>query len=461
MSTPFFESQGTHRASSADLPPYRVTTRQQECGIIRPISEYLQRSAAQTWMSDLTQKLRRLGVVKGARELASPPSAPTVLPQAEVLPPGQRVQTPKGVCFYVERRYPLDYLHGRSPLGDLLTHDPAAAARMAVEPRPERFDLRRALFIDIETTGLGGGAGVLAFLIGAGYFEGDTFVLRQYFLRDPGEEPAALHHLAEWSNRFTGLVSFNGYGFDVPVLYNRYVLCRLRLPILKAPHLDLLPPSRRVWRGRFESCALGALERHVLDVQREQSDVPGWLIPALYRQYLRGGDNGEMRQVLYHNAVDILSLVVLAGRLCRLFADPLATDVDPRERVALARWFETLGLYDQAEAAYRAALDGWLPLDAQHASLSNLAALLKRQERRVEAVPLWIQWAMEDESSVEAHVELAKFYEWHQVDLEKALAWTEQALAVVAEWPPGLRRSGVEAELDHRRARLERRIARA
>jgi hypothetical protein len=328
---------------------------------------------------------------------------------------------------------------------------------MATEP----FELGRALYIDTETTGLGQGAGVLAFLIGAGYFDDDAFALRQYFLRDPAEETAALHHLADWSEGFDGLVSFNGRGFDVPLLQTRFILSRLRPAILHAPHLDLLPPSRRLWRGRFESCALGTLERHVLGVQRSQNDIMSWLIPDLYRQYLRGGDNGEMRQVLYHNSVDILSLVVLAERLCRLFTDPLAEDVDPRERVALARWFEALDLPERAEATYRAALDGWLPLDAQHVCLRHLAALLKRQDRRIEAVPLWIQWAMEDESHVEAHIELAKFHEWHEIELEKALAWTEQALNVVVLWPKSLHRIDVEEKLLHRRGRLARKIAQA
>jgi hypothetical protein len=329
------------------------------------------------------------------------------------------------------------------------------------DSQDEPFNLRRALFIDTETTGLGRGAGVLAFLIGVGYFEDEAFVLRQYFLRDPAEEPAALEHLGDWSEDFEGLVSFNGRGFDVPILQNRFILSRLRPAILKAPHLDLLPPARRVWRGRFESCRLGALEQHVLGVQRGQEDVMGWQIPSLYLQYLRGGDNGEMRQVLYHNAVDILSLVVLAARLCQLFAAPLAEGVDTRERAALARWFQALGLEDRAEAAYRAALDDFLPLETQRVCLAGLAGLLKRQERHTEAAPLWMQWALEDESSVEAQVELAKFYEWRQVDLKKALAWTEQALGVVARWPQDPRRDNAEQELNHRRARLERKLEKA
>ncbi len=409
-------------------------------------------------MSDLTKKLRRLGVTKGTQELSSPRPPATPARHDKVLPPGENIETPFGVCFYIEERYPLNHNHGHSSLASLLTHDRTAAAQMASQVQSEPLDLSRTLFIDTETTGLGVGAGVLAFLIGAGYFDSEAFVLRQYFLRDPAEETAVLHHLAEWGEGFDGLVSFNGRGFDVPLLQTRFILSRLHPAILNAPHLDLLPPSRRVWRGRFESCALGTLEQRVLGVQRSQDDIMSWLIPDLYRQYLRGGDNGEMRQVLYHNAVDILSLVVLAERLCRLFADALADDVDPRERVALACWFEALGQSERAEKTYRAALDGWLPLDAQHTCLKHLAAMLKRQDRRAEAVPLWIQWAMEDRSQVEAHVELAKFYEWHEIELPKALAWTKQSLNVIAKWPRGLRRNTVKEELTHRRARLERKI---
>ena len=410
-------------------------------------------------MSDLSQKLRRLGVTKGAQELDGPQPPPKPASYDEALPPGENVETAFGVCFYIEERYPLDYAHGKSELAALLTHDWGVAAQMASPAQEKPLDLSRTLFIDTETTGLGVGAGVLAFLIGAGYFENEAFVLRQYFLRDPAEETAALHHLAEWGEGFDGLVSFNGRGFDVPLLRTRFVLSRLHPAILDAPHLDLLPPSRRVWRGRFESCALGTLEQRVLGVQRSQDDIMSWLIPDLYRQYLRGGDNGEMRQVLYHNAVDVLSMVVLAERLCRMFADALGDDVDPRERVALAHWFEALGLSARAEKTYRAALDGWLPLDAQHTCLKNLAAMLKRQDRRVEAVPLWLQWAMEDEGQIEAHVELAKFYEWHEVELSKALAWTKQALNVVGKWPRGLGRNTAKEELTHRRARLERKIS--
>jgi uncharacterized protein YprB with RNaseH-like and TPR domain len=416
-------------------------------------------------MSDLARKLRLLGLTKGTHELTSPPKAPQSSPSQDgALPPGEQVETPFGVCFYIEERYPLELFHGHSSLVGLLAHDRTAAAQMAsighdsatLETVP--FDLGQALFIDTETTGLGSGAGVLAFLIGAGYFQDDAFVLRQYFLRDPAEETATLHHVADWSESFGGLVSFNGRGFDVPLLRTRFVLSRLRPAILDAPHLDLLSPSRRIWRGRFESCALSTLERQVLGVQRGQDDIMSWLIPDLYRQYLRGGDNGEMRQVLYHNAVDILSMVVLAERLCRLFALPLDEDVDPRERAAMARWFEALGLFGRAEETYRAALDGWLPLDAQHLCLSRLAALLKRRDRRAEAVPLWVQWAMQDEGEVEAHVELAKFYEWHEIELDKALAWTKQALTIVSRWPRGLRRDQTQADLDHRRGRLERKI---
>ncbi len=409
-------------------------------------------------MSDLSQRLRRLGVSKGKL----PKPAKEKDSALAGLPPGHLIETPLGRAFYLEERFPLDHVHGRRPLGAWLAQAPAVAARMLPEPAPSDLDLRRFLFIDTETTGLGSAAGVLPFLTGWGYFTDDAFVVRQHFLRDPGDEAATLHHLARWTQDFEGLVSFNGRGFDLPLLENRFILARLRPPVLGLPHLDLLPPARRVWRGRLDSCALSSLERHVLGVVREGTDVPGWLIPDLYRDYVRSGDASQMGRVFYHNLVDILSLVSLADQLCGLLADPLAPGVESGARVALARWHEAMDLAQEAEAIYRAALEdeGLLPLDLQHAALSRLGALLKRQDRRDEAVPLWVQLALQDESAVEAHVELAMFYEWHQVDLVKARAWTDQAFKLVAAWPADLRREQAEEELRHRLARLDRKIER-
>src|SRR5207245_11750591 len=167
------------------------------------------------------------------------------------------------------------------------------------------------IFLVTETTGLAGGTGTYAFLVGAGWIEGDVFVVAQHFMRDLDEEPALLAALAPLLERAGGVVTFNGAGFDLPLLETRFVLARRRWPAT-LPHLDLLRPSRRVWTGCFDDCRLGTLERDVLGLAREE-DVPGALIPSLYFDWLRRRRAAPLARVFAHNRDDVLSLAALVG----------------------------------------------------------------------------------------------------------------------------------------------------
>jgi uncharacterized protein YprB with RNaseH-like and TPR domain len=237
---------------------------------------------------NLRRRLRELGVVKGVRELATLPPRRRVA--IEHLASGYFHTTSHGQCFVAEATYPPDHLHGDLPLSAFLDLPAEIVAQVARDGALAGVNLQRACFLDTETTGLSGGAGTMAFMVGLGYFDETGFRLRQYFLRDPGDEPPMVEALAEILPQFEALVSFNGRGFDVPILENRFILARIPPPTTGMSHLDLLPPARRLWRYSLPSCALTALERDVLGVMREQDDVPGGLIPYLYRDYLRTGD---------------------------------------------------------------------------------------------------------------------------------------------------------------------------
>lgn len=404
---------------------------------------------------DLRRRLRELGVVKGMRELAMLPPRRRVA--IEHLASGHFHTTSHGQCFVAEVTYPLEHFHGDLPLSAFLDLPAEIVAQVARDAALAGVNLRRACFLDTETTGLSGGAGTMAFMVGLGYFDETGFRLRQYFLRDPGDEPAMVEALAEILPQFEALVSFNGRGFDVPILENRFILARIPPPTAGMPHLDLLPPARRLWRHRLSSCALTSLEREVLGVQREQDDVPGGLIPYLYRDYLRTGDARAMKRVLYHNAVDILSLVTLAAHLCRIFADPWAGETPGgAEFYGLGRWYEAENKLAEAERAYRAAIGTDHISDLHAKSLRDLGYLLKRAGRRHEAFACWQQLALETKDDALAHVELAKYFEWHVGDLALAAGWTRVALAQAEDWPTGTRRDDALAELRHRLARLER-----
>lgn len=435
---------------------------------------------------ELQAKLRRLGVVKGARDLkpsrelkpappvdeelvrpfaSRPPQhAPdddnTIQPLEMLLPGGQLVETAVGRCFVLDHVYALEYRHGADQLADLLRFSPAAAAPFVQDVRLAQHDFRDFLFLDTETTGLAG-AGTLAFMVGVGFFEassaGDRFVVRQYFLRDHGDEPALLLLLDELLAGKAGLVTFNGRSFDIPLLEGRFIMNRMPTDLRERPHLDLLHPARRLWRHRLGSCALGSLEGSLLGLRRSQDDVPGWLIPSLYTNYLRSGDARELVRVFYHNQIDMVSMVTLAARVTRLLSQPDPAD-HPIDLYSLGKWQADLGLSDAAEQTLRLAAQGDLPLELYHQNLYQLGLLLKRNGRVAEALPLWQQIAATTFEDVTAHLELAKYYEWQAQELKQAIFWTEQALNLLTS--TGRRRSydPVRDDLEHRLARLQRKL---
>jgi len=409
--------------------------------------------------ADFRRRLRELGVVKGVRELkALPPRARVAI---EDLVPGRFHTTSHGRCFVVEERYPLDHLHGNLSLSAFLSVSPEIAAQVARDDALAGVNLRRACFLDTETTGLSGGTGTMAFVVGLGLFTEQGFQVHQYFMRDPGDEPAMIETLAAQLSEFEVLVSFNGIAFDVPILENRFILARIPPPTIAVPHLDLLHPARRLWRYSLPSCALGTLEREVLGVLREQDDVPSGIIPLLYRDYLRTGDAREMKRVLYHNAIDILSLVTLAARLCRTFSNPWTEpELNGAEFYALGRSYAAEGQSSETEQAYRKALEADLAPDLRVKALSDMGYLLKRANRRAEAFAYWQQLALEATDDVRAYVELAKYFEWHAENLPLAAEWTRAAMALVAQWPAGEYRYATQASLRHRSARLERKMDR-
>jgi uncharacterized protein YprB with RNaseH-like and TPR domain len=405
-------------------------------------------------MDDLRKRLRRLGVTTG-REFKPQPRA-QVGPGIEALVEGQVHETPHGACFAASQVYVPGTLHGTLSLSDWLTLDPATLGGAGGDEALAGIDPRRYVFLDTETTGLGGGA--LAFLVGVGFFnDAGHFETHQFFLRDPAEEPAMLALLGERLWPDGGLVTFNGRTFDVPLLAGRFIRNRMPTRVGALPNLDLLRPARRLWRRRLPSCALSALEVDVLGLRRATADVPGYLIPTLYNQYLHTGDAGQMPRVFYHNEQDLLSMVALGVTLCRTFEQPDAPALPVDDRLSLARWYHNQGMLAECEVAYRSAVEEAPDAESRYDALHGLAYLLKRSERREEAVPLWEDLA-DLKFDVLGHEELAKHYEWHAVDLGRALEWTERGIALASSWQPGYRQRVALNALEHRRRRLLRKL---
>lgn len=405
--------------------------------------------------AQLREQLRRLGIGQGARHLKDRPKKRGR--SIEDLIPGEVVGSSLG-SFYLHREtYEPDYRHGHHVLVDLLDHDPQTTAALAHDGRLAEIGFRRMAFVDTETTGLAGGTGTYAFLVGVGVFDGDRFTIHQFFMRDYHEEPAQLQALGDLLDGLDAVVSFNGRSFDLPLLETRFIMTRQTPRLTNAPHLDLLPVSRSLWKYRLASCALSALEPEILGVRRTEADVPGWLIPSLYVQYTRGGDAREIARVFYHNAQDILSLVTLAARQCDLLTMPLPAEnrLPGEDLYGLGRLHQALGQLDSAEAAFVQAAQSCKSRDVREMSMRDLAYLLKRQDRRHEALPWW-QRLVEVVDAVYACEELAKHFEWQDQDLSQAMAWTQHGIDLARQWPSGPKRRTALMELNHRQERLAR-----
>jgi len=428
-------------------------------------------------------QLKRIGVRKGTRHIEMPPPKPKPtdpMPPTEPVPlhflnyqddllhaapidavvPGMVVENAHGQYFRVDARYPLASKYGKAPLKNLLDVPMATIATITGDDRWHDLSWRDVLFFDTETTGLEIAAGTVAFLIGVGFIEGDDFVVRQVFMRDFDEEMALLADLHDLCGNFRAAASFNGKTFDVPMLENRFTLARLFVDLFDdAPHLDLLHPSRRVWRHRLENCKLATLEADVLGITRTHADVPGYFIPSLYRKYLVDKDARPLAGIFYHNEMDIVSMAALAAELGQIFTaagQPENSALHPVDLVSAGLWHYALGLPETAERALKTALKtNSLPVELQRRAMTELGFLLKRQGRGAEAEALW-QEMVAVEDSLLALEELAKFYEWQQKDFEKARTCTEYALKILKNSPVDWRTADTIATWEHRLARLVR-----
>lgn len=392
----------------------------------------------------------------GAGDLAPRPSGGARRAPIEQVIEGRLQETPFGDAFVVEQRYDLGHSHGGRGLA--LTAPLNLLAEWAGDGRIAQCAAPGFTFLDTETTGLAGGGGTLAFMVGVGRFDETGFHLAQYFLRDPAEEPAMLSALESFLTHCQTLVTFNGKSFDVPLMHGRYITNLAPSPLTELAHLDLLHLARRLWRLRLPSRALGYLEEHILGERRTADDTPGWLIPELYFDYLRSGDARPLKGVFYHNAMDILSLAALMEHIGHLLADPLNGEAHTLDLVSIARLHEDLGYLDLAAQIYERALaQDDLPAETRRATGQRLAWLHRRRGELPNAVSLWWQAAADRE--IYAHVELAKYYEHQEKQYPEALKWTDAALALLRQ-PERPRHERIEWEnaLLHRKARLEKRL---
>ena len=389
-----------------------------------------------------------------------------------------------GAVIVVDRFYEASSLHGRTSIGEiadvLLEGEQALAVLTSTGPSRDLLSRAGALarsesaspseplwFLDLETTGLAGGAGTQAFLVGCARLDAGGFRVRQFLLPGYEHERALLAQVSAWASAQGAIVTFNGKSFDVPLIETRYLFHRQRFPLEGRAHVDMLHPARRLWRARGEwegsseaSCSLGTLEKLLAGVHRV-GDVPGFEIPSRYFQFVRDGDARRLEAVLEHNRLDLVSLALVMARALTLVERGPAAAQSAYECFGLARIYDRAGRSDEAEASYLQAIDrlGRVGRDPETLgdALRRLALCRRRAGRWAEAADAWQQLADLPRCPAafrqEAREALAIHHEHRVRDLDTAHAHAQQ---LMGEQTSARRREAVA----HRLRRLERKLAR-
>jgi uncharacterized protein YprB with RNaseH-like and TPR domain len=366
---------------------------------------------------------------------------------------GEEESTPLGRHLVVRNAYDGDHYHGNVRLGRFSCAD-LQRFMSVMRSRGTAVSRDSLVFLDTETTGIQGGTGMVPFLVGLGYFEGDDFHMVQYFMRDFDEEPSMLLAIEDLLQRFKMVVTYNGSSFDLPLLETRFTLARLNSPFETMAHLDLLAGARRLWRQGHGSCRLAALESKIVSFLRGH-DIPGGMIPQAYFEFLQGRGSVVMNAVLKHNIHDVLSLAALTICACdRVVREPAALD-GPLDLYSLARIMENTSEWKSAIDLYEMALRGGLPEAVLLKARENLAVLSRRAGNHSRALVLCEELMKDSAFSMMGYEGAAIHYERIAGNAARSLEIVEEGLARLED-AKGTQRW--RAALSARRERLRQKV---
>jgi uncharacterized protein YprB with RNaseH-like and TPR domain len=403
-------------------------------------------------MSPLSEKLLKLGF-KNATAL---PTGKTrhYRPLVELLA-GRTISTSVGEVICLEKHFPYGYTHGDVTfLPSQTTKNISLLGKLI-----NGTSIDKHLFIDTETTGLNGGTGTLPFLIGFGFFSECGFNLVQLIIENPAEEPAQLVEFINYSQYFENTITFNGKSFDLPILKTRFVINQLLNPLEHFEHLDLLHLSRKIWKMRLPNRSLKEIERQILLVPREESEVPGWMIPQIYFDFLKTGDGELLKNVVYHNSMDIVSLAALYIKITQIIDenhDP--SDLDIADLFSIGIVYEQINEMEKALQIFLTCSSAGI-LSGEHLIKLNakIANIYKKASNWNEAEKYWILNAKTNDS--DSCIELAMYYEHNKRDYKSALEWTDKAESLLdTSTLPRYKKQKLIQEIFQRKRRLEKRI---
>ena len=364
--------------------------------------------------------------MKMRRRLCSPWQVmPSLLDKLRASQPGKKPSSAPEKpaaegCLIREKRFPCHEFPARPLKADSLRLMTGRESLSDIDPSS-------LLFLDTETTGLNGGAGTVAFLIGLGQFSGDEFVVTQYLMRDYDEEPFVLAPVLDALSRCEAVVTFNGASFDMPLIQSRLTMNRMHGAYEAPDNIDLVHIARRVFKMRVRPCKLTQLESEIFNTPRED-DLPGSEVPARYFTYIKTREAALLEDIIEHNAQDIVSMARLMYALVNLHERPLEA-ADQRDLYSLGRVFEKRGEGERAKACFRLCRDSGVRDLAQ----LRLSEILRREGNAREAAEGYERLRLSGRGGAKVYIALAKLYEHRFRDPARALAIARQGMIYCLE----------------------------
>lgn len=376
---------------------------------------------------NLNDRLKRFGPLIASRPSGKVHSHPSRYDKLAQAVGGELRSDPGGVWCLVRTHYPASYRHGSWKLGALIADTELPLSAFTATDEPGRIDRADLLFLDTETTGLGG-TGTVPFLVGVASVDQNGIEIRQYLVPDYPDEAAMLEAVLQELTADRVLVTYNGAAFDIPLLRDRFIINRVAREITPAGHLDLLHPTRRLFKRRLKDCALTNIERELFGLFRE-NDVPGYLIPSIYFDWLSSEETGQLQAVLEHNRMDILSLYFLAAKISRVFMTDGEVLKEGDDLYSLSRVYRRRSHYDKAVRLCER-IEEESKAVAQDVLLFH-AQTLKKVADWARAVRAWESLAiMDSKEGYWANIELAKYFEHREADLTRALVHARRASVI-------------------------------
>ncbi|NIO48168.1 MAG: hypothetical protein GTN73_01825 [Candidatus Aminicenantes bacterium] len=359
---------------------------------------------------------------------------------------------------FFENPYPLDVRYGKVTISSGLEIKGNILTCLSKDSAFENLDLSTALFIDLETTGISGGTGVIAFLVGLGFYRDDKFYVAQFFLGELAEEERMIQELGQFFSQmnFQSVVTFNGKGFDMPLLETRFILHKQPFILSELPHLDFLYSARSLWRHKHESCRLYHLAREVVEADRSE-DIPAAEIPWRYFQYINTGNFELIEPILYHNQEDILSLlgVVVIGSF--IFSEDEGEELtDAMDLYGAGRVMENIGEAEKSVHFFKRALEEGLSDELSLTAKKKISCYFKKNKEWKSAVSLWKEMTSANTQSKDQLLsfrELAMYLEHREKKYEEARKIAEEGYVLSLNFS-----SYYEKDFAHRRERLKRKI---